>query len=328
MLLSTLLSSCSPCDYEKLSKLPDEASVPAQYRDNVAFIKDVRRFGIEQLGLHSCTQHYTTFSASDGEAKMLYRLFVAKPTVLPGSWASYSTSFEHNTIFREDVDAMYFNSFEDTLEDELEYYKSQGYDVFSRNVTSYNPPGSDTGSSITAGFLKDNKVWQAQTVLHEICHDSVEEWVGDFLPELNESFCGVVGRAGAVEYFKHKKGVNSEEYKRAQEYFHGYLDYSQKVNQFYSQLQVLYRSNKPISQKLEEREHIFAEIKATLDLDANNAVLCDNYSYVKYYPAMFKFYEMYNNDLSSLLDSLKNKKEATLQLMNNVVARYAPEEKK
>ena len=206
ILFSALLSACVSQDYGKLSKLPDQASVPAEYREEVAFVKDVRKFGIEQLGLYRNTQQYTTFSETDGQAQVMYRLFVAKPTVLPDTWEEASQYFWSDTAFRDNVGAMYFTSFEDTLEDELKYYQKKGYDVHARNVISYNLTNSEKGSSITPNFFKVSKAWQAQTIIHEICHDSVEEWIGDDFPEeLNEPFCSLVGRAGAVEYFKMKE---------------------------------------------------------------------------------------------------------------------------
>jgi len=319
-LLSTL-SACAPCDYERLSKLPEISSVPEEYREQVTFIKDVRKFGIEQLGLYHCTQHYTTFSKTDGEARILYRLFITKPTVLPNTWEEASLIFEHNTIFRENVKAMYFTSFEDTLEDEAKYYKKEGYDVHVRNVTSYNLVNSEEGSAITPNFFKESKAWQAQVVDHEICHDSVEEWIGlDFPAEFNEPFCGVIGRAAAVEYFKVRKGVNSEDYTIALRNFNNHLDYSKKVNSFYTQLQQLYRSDKPLQQKLDERKNIFAEIKRTLNFDANNAVLWDEHPYVKYYPVMVQLYEDGNKDIRRILEDTKKRPQEMLQQINTLVA--------
>ncbi|MEK6939572.1 MAG: aminopeptidase [Nanoarchaeota archaeon] len=319
--LSVLLSSlsaCAPCDYERLSKLPLESSVPEEYRENVTVIKDVRKFGIEQLGLHHCTQHYTTYSKSDGEARMVYRLFVTKPTVLPNTWEEASHIFENHTVFREDVKAAYFNSFVDTLEDELEYYKKEGYDVYTRNVTSYNHPNSDLGSAITPNFFKDSKAWQAQTITHEICHDSVEEWGLNLPSEWNEPFCGVIGRAGAVEYFKAKKGVDSEDYLLALKNFNSHLDYYKKANSYYAQLQALYRSDKPLPQKLEERQTIFAEIKKALNFDANNAVLWDGHPYAKYYPAMVQLYEEENKDVRRILAKTKEHPKEMLQYLNTL----------
>jgi len=320
--LSALLSSlsaCAPCDYERLSKLPEMSSVPEEYREQVTFIKDARKFGIERLGLYQCTQHYTTFRKTDGEARMLYRLFVNKPTVLPNTWKEASQFFEHHTVFRENVGAMYFTSFEDTLEDKLKYYKKEGYDVHVRNVTSYNPVNSEEGSAITPNLFKESKAWQAQTVFHETCHDSVEEWIGlNFSAELNEPFCGVMGRLGAVEYFKFKSGTDSEDYKEALQSYTGQLDYSQKANKFYTQLQALYQSNKPLSQKLEERQKIFAEIKVTLNVDANNAVLWDEHPYVKYYPLMVQVYE--DKDVHQILTETKEHPQDMLQYLNTLVS--------
>ena len=49
-ILLNAVSACAPCDYGRLSKLPLDSSVPEEHREEVTFIKDVRNFGIEQLG--------------------------------------------------------------------------------------------------------------------------------------------------------------------------------------------------------------------------------------------------------------------------------------
>ena len=306
-ILLNAVSACAPCDYGRLSKLPLDSSVPVEHREEVTFIREVRQFGIEQLGLNHCTQHYTTYSKTDEEAKLFYRLFVTKPTVLPNAWDEASIYFENQTNFREEVQAEYFISFVDTLEDELEYYKQEGYDVYTRNTTNYNPAGSKTGSSITPSFLNYAPEWQAHVVLHEICHDSLEEWIGAGFPsEMDESFCVLVGHAGADEYFKARKGIFSQEYKTAFESFTNYEKHSSKVIQTYGELQKLYQSTKPLSQKKEERKNIFAEINNLFSEEVNNALLWDRYPYVKYYPLMLQLYKSQNNSLRQTLEIMKD----------------------
>ena len=309
VLLSILiagLSACAPCDYERLSKLPSESSVPEEHKEKVTFIKEVRKFGIEQLGLKRCTQHYTTYSETNEEAKILYRLFVTKPTVLPNTWGEATQFLENQALFREDVNAKYFISFVDTLEDELRYYKQEGYDVYARNTTNYNLIESNDGSSITPSFLNYTPEWQANTILHEICHDTLEAMIGDLPSEIDEPYCMLFGYAGSIEYFKVKKGIDSEEYTKAMRSFVNSEDIAVKTIQSYQKLQELYKSEKSLAQQQQEREAIFVELQCVLGEEVNNAQLCDKYPYTQYYPLMLQLYRSHNNDLPKILGVMKD----------------------
>ena len=301
------LAACTPCDYQKLSKLPLASSVPEEYQDDVTFVKEVRKFGIEQLGLNQCTQHYTTFSRTDQEAKTLYRLFVTKPTELPTDREeNFRHYFEHLTAFREEIEAGYFWSYEDTLEDESAYYKKQGYDVYSRNVQDFNEVGSDQGSSLTPSFFNVSPERQANIMLHEICHDTLEEWIGKFPSDLNEPFCVLVEYAGTAEYYRLKKGVSSPEYKKARESFAAYGENAEKINLVYRRLQELYKSDKSLAEKERERQALFAVAKETVGVDVNNASLWDRYPYVKYYQLMLKMYNAQDKDIYKVLQKMRN----------------------
>lgn len=316
LLVSALLSGCSPCDYEKLSKLPDEASFPAKYREEISLIKEVRRFGIEHLGLYECTKQYTSFSPTEGEAKPLYHLSVTKPLVLPLSSDKLSENVETISIIREDLEAKHFWSFVDDLQDELKYYKKEGYDTFFRSTTNYNDLGSEGGSAITPQFISSSKTWLASVVLHEICHDGVEEWIGAGFPsELNESYCNVIGMAGAVKFFEQKKGTASAEYKEALRTFERYKEGSSKFNYVYEKLRSLY-GNQGLSreQKLEQRQALFADAAPHFSVEVNNAVLWESYAYRRYFPLMVRLYDSYGEDLPSIINEMKqcpeNKEEA------------------
>jgi len=300
-------SACAPCDYTKLSRLPLVSSVPEEYQDDVTFVKEVRKFGIEQLGLNQCTQHYTTFKKTDGEARTLYRLFVTRPTELPTTWKEAAHYFEHNTAFREDIKAGYFWSYEDTLEDEREYYTKEGYDVYSRNTADFNEPKSKHGSSLTPSFFSSSKERQAEVVLHEICHDSQEGSTGIHLSEkVNEAFCTMFGHVGVAEYFKSRKGADSGEYKEALQSLANYEVYALKISGVYQRLQDLYHSGKPSQQMQEDRKIIFAEVEEILGEEVNNANLWDRFPYVKHFSLMFELYHHQHNNLPQTLQMMKD----------------------
>ncbi len=324
-ILSTL-SACIPCDPAKLSQVPSLASIPAAYQEDIAFIRDARKFGIENLGLYQCSQHYTWFRADEAEGHVLYILSITKPTILP-EYRSAEGKYEFlklNGFYREDItDFLYLDSEKDTLEDERDYYKNKGFDVYWRSTTNYNNFGNAQESPITPSFLKQSKVYQVQTLFHETCHDGVERWIGvNFSSELNESFCGVIGYAGAAEYFRARRGEQSEEYQQALKSFKRNKDYSEKINFVYQHLQVLYKSPLPLSAKLEIRSRIFEYTKTFPGEEVSNAFLWSEYTYAKYFPLMVQVYEKQGKSVRTILEKMKDcpeKEDDALKFINHLL---------
>lgn len=316
------LSSCAPCDPVKLARSPSTASVPAPYREDVSFIRDARKFGVEYLGLYECSQHYTWFRADEAEGHTLYILSITQPTVLPESRTEKSKFLKLNGFYREDItDFFYLDSEKDTLEDERDYYKNKGFDVHWRSTTNYD--GNAQESPITPSFLKQSKVNQVQTIFHETCHENVDQWIGkNFSSELNESFCCVIGYAGAVEYFKARQGEQSEEYQQALKSFKWNKDYSEKINFFYQHLQALYKSPRPLSAKLEIRSRVFEYAERVLGEKVNNALLWSRYPYAKYFPLMVQVYEKQGKSVRTILEKMKDcpeKEEDALKFINRLL---------
>ncbi len=327
LVFSTILSAlsgCRPCDPAKLAQAPLLESIPAPYQEDVAFIKDVRKFGIEHLGLYECSQHYTWFRTDEAEGHTMYVLSITKPTVLPESRAEKSEFLKLNGFYREDIaDFLYLSSEADTLTDERDHYKNKSFDVHWRSTTNYNNFGDAQESPITPSFLKQSRVYQVQTLFHETCHDGVERWIGvNFSSELNESFCGVIGYAGAVEYFRARRGEQSEEYQQALKSFKENNDYHEKIIFFYKHLQALYKSHIPLSAKLEIRSRVFEDAEKVLGEKVNNASLWSRYSYAKYFPLMVQVYEKQGKSVHAVVKKMKDcpeKEERALKYINGQV---------
>ncbi|MEK6899804.1 MAG: aminopeptidase, partial [Nanoarchaeota archaeon] len=260
----------------------------------------------EQLRLYPCTQHYTQFSADNGKGRTLNLLLVTQPFFLPDSLENFHLNFDSEKEYREPVQAMYFSSTADSLIDEKDFYLQEGYDVFSRSTTNFNDPTLENGSLITPSFLKQPQLEQAFTVIHEICHDNVAHTIGDFPSELNESYCVLVGRAGAADYYRSRNGENSSEYQKAIKALDKTVDRSEHINSYYFTLQELYKSDKPSADKMEQRDRIFAEAGRFMIGQVNNAALLDAYPYVKYLPLFSQLYESKDKELLLMLEGMKN----------------------
>lgn len=322
ILVSTLVSSLSgcvrqPCDPVKLAQTPSETSIPSQYKADVAFVKEVRKFGIEHLGLYECSPHYTWFDNSSKSEHTLYILTITQPAVLPTSRNAKHEFLPYFSIYREDVsDFLYLDSEKDDLTDEGEYYQEKGYDVYRRFTTNYGRSVSGKESPITAAFLSRSRVSQAQAVLHETCHATVEHSISShFSSELDDSFCSLVGYAGAVEYFQARalqKMGSPEEVRAAADLVDAetslaaHLNFSKYIISVYNQLQILYKSDVPHQKKMEERQKIFEEAKPFVGEEVNNAVLWDRYPYVAYFPLLVQLYEKQGKSVRTVVEKMKN----------------------
>ena len=325
--LVSALSGCihQPCDPIKLAQAPSETSVPAQFKENVSFIKDVRKFGVEQLELYECSQHYTWFDNSTKSEHTAYILTITKPTVLPKSRMAKHQFLNYFSFYRADVsDFLYLDSEKDDLTDERDYYQEKGLDVYWRSTTNYNKEG---GSPITPSFLAWSRVHQVQAVFHETCHATFEQAVSSFSSELDESFCNLVGYAGTAEYFQaealQKKGTLEEqkavaELAEAEHSMVRHKDFSEHILSFYQQLQTLYESDAPYQKKMEERKKIFEAAKPFVGEEVNNAVLWDRYPYVAHFPLMVQLYEKQGKSVRTVIDKMKNcsEKEALACIQN------------
>ena len=314
--LVSALSGCSPTtQFQGTTPIritvPLEETVPAQYKEGVSFVLDVRKFGIEHLELYEHSRHYTWFGEDAGKEHTLNILTITDPTVLPKSWDEKYNFLGYFSFYRDDVSGfLYLSSEKDDLTDERDYYQEKGFDVYWRSTTHYSGRGSEKGSPITPSVLNFSRVDQARAVFHETCHDTVKHSIGRyFSSELNESYCSLIEYAGAVEYFQKKhlqKRGSLEDYDEAVRSFHLEQDFANKVISTYSRLHSLYQSNKSLPKKMEERKKIFEDAKPFVGEEVNNAVLWDRYPYVAYFPLFYQWYEKEGLNLKTVVEKMKD----------------------
>src|SRR3989338_109265 len=308
-----------------VSTRPPEEPVPEEYKEDVAFIHDVREFGFEKLGLYSGSNHFKHYNdGSKTPPRSLYNLLVTKTTIIPDG-RSHNIPITSLQAYRMDIaDYAYFWSHSDTLEDERDYYQKEGYDVFWRTETSYNSTIDHKGSPITPEFLSKEKLSQAHTIEHEICHDTIKKQHGTNFPaSIDEAYCSMVERAGAMLYFKERQGEQSPSYLAAVVDLENHLQFSAQVNSLWKRLDTLYVNPKLTEdEKLQQREKLLVEARELLQRpEADNADIWDWYTYTKHYPFMIKFYRSYGDVATTmkLMEMCPKTEEGAVKYMAGLI---------
>jgi len=301
-----------------VNSTPLEERVPVQYQKDVAFVQDVRRFAIGHLGMEQDSKHYTWFTEKQNSEHTLYILSITEKTILPTSRIAKVEELDKNNAYRVDIsEFLYLYSEVDTLEDERDFYNQQGYDTYWRAVTSYHSFGEGRGSPITPDFLKSDRGYQAQVVIHEMCHEFVEKNIKvGFAPSLDESLCTMIGYAGAVEYFTDKK--LDEERTKAMEALDRNQTFAEKFVVSFRKLQQLYDGDVSKKEILEKRAEILKEAQQFMGADVNNALMWSWHPYLVYFPLMNKMYNMQEKNLPQVIQKMSHCPEDEEQALKYV----------
>ena len=202
--------------------------------------------------------------------------------------------------------------------------KARGFDVLARPVSAYSTLGIFP-DPLFSSMLRGNEEYLANTIIHEMTHETV--YVKG-QTNFNESLAVFVGDTGAVEYLKYKYGADSKQVKNSLAYKHDDRIFSDFMADLYDRLDAFYKS--PISRenKIKGREKIFEEarlrflkeIKPKLEtnsfdyfekLKLNNAYILFNRRYHQKVNDIEKLHRLLGSDLKktiSYLKTLKNTK--------------------
>ncbi|MDP3698345.1 MAG: aminopeptidase [Nanoarchaeota archaeon] len=292
--------------HSPLNSTPLEERVPAQYKKEVAFVQDVRRFAIEHLGMEQDSKHYTWFTEKQDNGHTLYILSITEKTILPTSRIAKVEELDKLSAYRADIkEFLYLESEVDTLEDERDYYNKKGYDTNWRSVTDYHTYGGKEGSPITLDFLKSTPEYQAKVVVHELCHGFVEKNIkAGFASSLDESFCSMVGYAGAAEYFTYKN--LPEEHTKAVKAFDHYHTFAEKFVVSFEKLQRLYHEGLSQDEMLKRRAALFAEAEEFMGGEVNNALMWSWHPYLFNYPLMHTVYTVQGDSVPKIMQKMRH----------------------
>ncbi len=136
--------------------------------------------------------------------------------------------------------------------------EAQGLDTFIRSAVAFSSLGY-FNDPLLSNLLGLDRVVLAGVIIHELFHRTY------FLASnvmFDESAANYVGSRGAVAFFDHLKGVNSEEAAPARAVLASDMKFGEFLEREESRLLALYYSGRPRDQILKRRTVLFKEIQS------------------------------------------------------------------
>lgn len=195
----------------------------------------------------------------------------------------------------------------------------QGMDVNIGVADAYSTLGW-FDDPVTLNLLNDSRVNLAEIILHEMTHTTLYiKGRGAF----NEGLANLIGKAGAVEFFRMKYGSNHPYTVEACNILADELMFSGFINSLIQALKKVYDSDLSYEKKLEEREKTFSfylkkhnkllneyrtgRFKNFGKNRLNNAYILSVELYTRDFPEFYRMLEQRSNSIAGLLNDLGDK---------------------
>lgn len=303
--LAALLCGCSPAYVYKswrgharlmssrrpVAKVLADPATPARLREQLSWVVEARRFAFERIGIPP-TENYTEFSEVPGSAATWIVSASRKLRLEPKLWwfpflgrVPYKGHFE-----RADADR------------EREALEREGWDTFVGGASAYSTlrwfrdPVLSTMLDREPGEL-------AELLLHELTHTAVF-FKGEV--DFNEALATYFGERGAEEFLASRWGPDSPQLAG---YLKGRAEQEERwkaLDELHGELERLYASPAPDSEKLERREGLFARYRGRIGLKAlNNAVVLAHRRYRYDLEDFRKAHERLGGDWRKLLERMR-----------------------
>jgi predicted aminopeptidase len=229
---------------EEVLEKPD---LKPEIRKNLEMVLEVRRFAKDQLG-ENVGGSYQTVTPVEQWA-ITWVLMAAEPNQLkPYTWCfPIVGSVPYKGYFSRSAALAAAQSME-----------AQGYDTFVRPAVAFSSLGY-FNDPLLSNLLELNHVVLAGVIIHELFHRTY------FLASnvmFDESSANYVGSRGAVEFFDHAQGPDSEDAAAARGVVQSDLLFGEFMKNEEAKLKALYDSGKPRAEILKQRVVVFHEIQA------------------------------------------------------------------
>lgn len=317
--LATLLAGCDLCyfahaAYEEghllwnrkpIVQVLQKPDLSAAVRQRLETVLSVRKFAAENLGLR-VGGAYKTVTAVDQNAVVWVVMAAPRDSLEPYLWWFPIVGYMPYKG--------YFNKAR--AEAEARAMEGKGYDTFVRPAIAFSSLGF-FNDPLLSNLLELNRVELAGVVIHELFHRTF------FLKSdvmFDESSATWIGNRGAVDFFTHTEGANSQDAVAAREIYESDMKFGAFLLQQEARLRRLYQSRLPRDEKLRRRIEVFGQIKGEyarlkpllsglerFDLDQqplNNAVLLNYMIYfhdLNYFAALQR---MHHDDTRATIQSI------------------------
>lgn len=212
-----------------------------EQRGKLAFVVRARDYARDEIGLH-IGNSYQEFVNLRGE---------------PLAWnlsASRKDAFEPVTWTFAFVGTFPYLGFFDLRQAEAERdrLRAQGYDTMLYELDTYAIPVLP--DPITSAMLERSPISLAETVMHELLHNTVSRPSDT---DFNESLATFVGREAGLQFLAHEYGEDADILEEARAGYEDQALFHQFIVEAIAELQAVYGSDLTKEQKLTERETVF-----------------------------------------------------------------------
>ena len=270
-----------------IDSLLESASTPADTRDFLLTVKDIRRFAVEKVGLRD-NGNYTRYRVIDRDH--LVDVVQACDAV---SFTAYQWSYP--LLGRLPYKGFYERA---DAEAEAQRLKKAGYDVIIRGVDAFSTLGFLHDPLYS--FMKKYPPFElASTIIHEQTHATL------FVrgqPEFNEELATFVGDTGAFQWLEEKYGQGSKEYQDAVDQKADFDLLLAELKNLSGELKKVYDKALSREETLAEKARIIAAFKDTFRQDAGR-FRTPEYRAARDLPlnnAYLSLYDLYTEDIPLL----------------------------
>jgi predicted aminopeptidase len=237
-----------------LADVLEDKTVPDSLKQRILLIAEIKKFGIDSLGLQDNPKVYKTLF--DQKGKPLVRLLTvaeryelkAVPFFFPivGSF-NYKGFFDSTMLVQEE-----------------KVWKSKSYDTNLGQAGAYSTLGW-LPEPILSSMLYYSDGDLADLILHEMTHGTIFV-KGDH--ELSENLANFIGDYGALRFLKSKYGINSKQVKTYEERGVFYQKRVKHLNRGAAKLDSLYKTfnaQMPSNEKDTLKYHLIEKIVRSRD---------------------------------------------------------------
>jgi predicted aminopeptidase len=268
--------------------LIDSSSTPADTREFLLTVKEIKAFSVEAVGLKD-NENYTRYKEIDRDH--LVDVVSACDAV---SFTPYLWSYP----FLGKLPYKGFYVLPDA-EGEAKRLEKEGYDVIIRPVDAFSTLGFTKDPLYS--FMKKYTPFQlASLIIHEQTHATL------FLkgqPEFNEELASFVGDEGAFEWLKGRYGTDSKEYRAAVEENADSETFTALLRNLSGELDSLYRGSQSREEKMLRKAEIIGHFKNRLAGDLASRFHTDAYrslGALSLNNAFLSLYSLYSDDIPLL----------------------------
>ena len=260
-----LIASCSPgfvlragweeaqilAERRPIEEVIEDPSTPADIRDRLILVREVRVFAERQLGLDA-GRTYRAFTATDRDTLILV---VSAAPEFELRWKTWWFPIVGRLPYKGFFDFDAALSEADRLED-------AGYDTHVAPSSAFSTLGWFPDPVLTPA-LRGDPVSVTETVIHEVAHTTL---YARGHSQFNESFANYVGHRGAIEYYC--TGLQEPEpCARAENRWHDTRAFARFFQSVKTPLEDLYASNLSETEMRIRKAQIVAEAVSRFETD-------------------------------------------------------------